>query len=90
MTFSFYFTAKAREDLQKMDEAPRKRILLKLKFLAAQPNPMRFAAKLTNAIIGQYRFRIGDYRVLFDTDKQGNITVLIILAIRHRREAYQD
>ncbi len=90
MTYSFYITAKARDDLKGLDAISRTRILKKLKFFAAQPTPLRFAKKLTDAQIGQYRFRVGDYRVLFDLDKQNRIIILIILAVRHRREAYQN
>jgi len=89
MIYSFLITEKARDDLRGMDALCRARVLKKLQFFAAQTNPMRFATKLTNAQIGQYRFRIGNYRVLFDLDEQGNIIILIILAVRHRREAYQ-
>jgi mRNA-degrading endonuclease RelE of RelBE toxin-antitoxin system len=39
---------------------------------------------------GEYRFRIGDYRVLFDVDGSGKIYVLMVLSVKHRREAYLD
>jgi mRNA-degrading endonuclease RelE of RelBE toxin-antitoxin system len=29
---------------------------------------LKFAEKLSNPILGEYRFRIGDYRVIFDIE----------------------
>ncbi|MEK7102456.1 MAG: type II toxin-antitoxin system RelE/ParE family toxin [Patescibacteria group bacterium] len=36
-----------------------------------------------------YRFRIGDYRVVFTANKEGNLVILLILRIAHRREVYR-
>ena len=30
----------------------------------------------------------GDYRAIFDLDKDGNIVILLILRIKHRKEVY--
>lgn len=38
---------------------------------------------------GQYRFRIGDYRATFDLNEEGEITILYILSIKHRKNAYR-
>ena len=46
---------------------------------------MKYAIKLSNKNIGSYRFRIGDYRIIFDID--GND--IVILKIGHRREIYK-
>ena len=39
----------------------------------------------TDKKLGEYRFRIGDYRVIFDTVKES----IIILSIGHRKDIYQ-
>ena len=75
-------------DLQKLDQMVADRIATKLRFFARQENPLRFAERLTNSPYGEYRFRVGDYRILFDVNARGKITILIILRIKHRREAY--
>ena len=49
------------------------------------PNPLQFAERLTNFDFGEYRFRIGDYRVSFDIE---NNTVKI-LKIGHRKDVYK-
>jgi len=40
--------------------------------------------RLTN-FTPEYRFRVGDYRVLFEVEKE----TIVIYRIRHRREVYR-
>lgn len=47
--------------------------------------PLKFAEKLSDPILGEYRFRIGDYRVIFDIEENE----IIILRVGHRREIYK-
>ena len=89
MTYSLFYTKRAQNDLSNLDSHIAKRILDKINFLVAQPNPILFAKKLTNSSIGQFRFRVGDYRVVFDLDNKGIVIILVILTIKHRREAYR-
>ena len=81
-------TDPASADFAALDSVVKRRIVAKMRFFAAQQNPLRFAERLHGALFGQYRFRVGDYRILFDIDRKGIITILVILRIRHRREAY--
>jgi mRNA-degrading endonuclease RelE of RelBE toxin-antitoxin system len=48
-----------------------------------------YAKKLKDPRFGEYRFRVGDYRVFFDVDKRGGIKILLILEVKHRRESYR-
>lgn len=75
----------AEKDFAKLDPQIQSRILKKLEFFISTPNPIDFAEILTYHETGQYRFRIGDYRVIFDVEND----VLIILTMRHRREVYR-
>lgn len=75
-------------DLKELDKKAARRILNKVDFYCLQSNPLQYAKKLINFPFGNYRFRVGDYRVIFDLDNKGNIIILIILTVRHRREAY--
>lgn len=43
---------------------------------------------LKNPIFGQYRFRVGAYRVIFDLDEDGQIHVLMVLAVKYRKDIY--
>ena len=47
--------------------------------------PLKHAVKLTNPAIGAYRFRIGDYRIVFDLVNDE----IVILAVGHRKDIYR-
>ncbi|MCK5833303.1 type II toxin-antitoxin system RelE/ParE family toxin [bacterium] len=63
------FTRRALSDLERLDSEIKKRI----------------AIKLSRKELGSYRFRIGDYRVIFDTDSD----TIVVLRLGHRREIYR-
>ena len=83
MNYNLVYTRRAEKDLKKLDSSIKSRIgnaLLKL-----QDNPLLYSDKLSDPALGTYKFRIGDYRVIFDIE--GNDVV--ILRIGHRREIYK-
>jgi mRNA interferase RelE/StbE len=84
--FVFEFKKKATKELEKFPPQIRKRILKKLKFYSLQENPLRFAEKLKDRRFGEYRFRIGDYRMLFDVEDHR----IVILKVGHRKDIYRD
>ena len=84
--FNFQFKKKAVKEVEKLPSQVRKRILEKLKFYSSQNNPLKFAEKLKDYRFGEYRFRIGNYRILFDVKKE----TVIILKIGHRKDIYKD
>jgi len=88
MKYKIKLTAKARKDFLLFEKNTQKRIAKKLRFYVSQKDPISYAKKLKEKRLGTYRFKIGDYRAIFDIDNQGNIIILLILRIKHRREAY--
>ena len=83
MNYNLVYTRKAEKDIKKFDSSIKSRIgnaLLKL-----QDNPLLYSEKLSDPALVTYKFRIGDYRVIFDIE--GNDVV--ILRIGHRREIYK-
>ena len=83
MNYNLVYTRRAEKDIKKLDSSIKSRIgnaLLKL-----QDNPLLYSDKLSDPALGTYKFRIGDYRVIFDIE--GNDVV--ILRIGHRREIYK-
>ena len=80
--FGVILTNHAIKDLKNLNETTQKQIKEKLKVYSS--NPYQYAKKLTDPIIGEYRFRIGDYRVIFDIS--GNN--IIVLRIGHRKNIY--
>ena len=83
MIYRIFYTDKAVKDIGKLDNLTKKRIGKKI--LEYTKNPFNYAIKLTDEKIGQYRFRIGEYRVVFDVDKNS----IIVLKIKHRKDAYK-
>jgi len=81
--YKIILTKRALKDIEKIDIKTKTHIGNKLKSLI--DDPVKISRKLSNPIIGTYRFRIGDYRVIFDIDKDE----VIILRIGHRRDIYK-
>ncbi len=81
--YKVVFTQRALKDLENIDRGVQNRIATKLKEYAK--DPIKHSRKLTHSKIGGYRFRIGDYRVVFDIG--GNDVV--ILRIGHRKSIYK-
>lgn len=88
--YQLFYTKNARRDLQHLDRAVAVRVLKKLDYFIKQKDPLSYAKRLKNSDLGEYRFRVGDYRVLFDVNELGEIHVLMVLSIKHRREVYLD
>ncbi len=72
----------AKKELKKIDKYKAKLILKKIKELEAYPD-LTNIKKLKNHY-PPFRYRTGDYRVLFDVVED----VLIVVHIKHRKEAY--
>jgi len=83
------YLKRAIEDLSKLPFGTRNRIANKIKFFRQQKDPLKYAKKLTNPLFGTYRFRIGNYRAIFDIDAKGIIKILLIVTIKHRKDIYR-
>ena len=77
------FTQRALKDWENVDKNMQIRIAKKLKEYAEEP--LRYAIKLTDSKIGTYRFRVRDYRIIFDIDDDH----IMILRIGRRRSIYK-
>lgn len=76
-------TRRALKDLEKIPQYQKSRIGKKLRDYA--DSPLKFAKKLTNPKIGNYRFRVGDYRIIFDIEDDK----IMILRIGNRKDIYR-
>ena len=84
MIRNLVYTRRAEKDIKKLDSSIRNHI--GKAFLKLQDNPLSYSEKLSNPMLGTYKFRIGDYRVIFDIE--GND--IVILRVGHRREIYKS
>ena len=79
-----FYTHKAAKQLENLPRAAQKRIAKKMRLYVAQKNPLKFAERLVNYQEGEFRFRVGDYRVIFDVVKDA----LYVLKVGKRDKIY--
>ncbi len=82
------FAEPAVKSLTKLPPKLARRIVEKMQWFVAQEDPLSFAKPLKNSDFGSHRFRVGDYRILVDV-KNDRISILFVLAVKHRKDAYQ-
>ena len=80
------FESSADKRFSKLPKDIQIRIIQKLDFFLVQQDPLIYAEILTNPRIGTYRFRIGDYRVVFDLEDDETI---MIVDVDHRKNIYR-
>jgi mRNA interferase RelE/StbE len=83
------YTKHALDDLKKLEKKTALRIVSKIKENSKLSDPLVRAKALSGILSGVYRYRIGDYRALFEVDKKGIVTILSVLRIKHRKEVYE-
>jgi len=88
MKIKIVYTKKSIKDLQKLDRivAQKKKIVKKVKYYSEQEDLFSFAKKLSSPFDDLYRFRVGEYRIIFEIDKDSRLVLLIILKISHRKD----
>ena len=81
----YYLKPSALKNLRRLPHGAQQKIIAKLDFYVRAPDPLAFAEKLTDHNSGEWRFRVGEYRLIFDV-RNNNI---IVLKIGHRKEIYK-
>ena len=88
MKYKVEFTQRALKDLKKLDRHTAALILGWIrKNLENCENPRLFGKALTANRSGQWRYRVGDYRLLAEIRDEK--IIILILNIGHRREIYE-
>ena len=83
MKYRLVYTHRAVKDLNALDPPIKQRIGDTL--LRYEPAPLKHAEPLKHSELGSYRFRIGDYRVIFDLEEDQ----IVVLRVGHRRDIYK-
>ena len=86
---SIIYSSDALKQLKRLPVALSKRIVTKVADNANQSNPILRAKPLVGKLSGRYRYRVGDYRVVFVLDEKGKIIVLTVLSVKHRKDIYK-
>jgi len=76
----------ASRELARLDKPVGRRIAERMSWLAANLDSIRPEA-LTGDLIGLYKLRVGDYRVIYEVIR--NEKTIVIHAVGHRREIYR-
>ena len=79
------YTKSAIADLISLPKEVQRRIAQKMRFYAEAQNSVRFAEHLTDFKDAEFRFRIGEYRILFDVINNS----IFILKIKNRKDSYR-
>ena len=80
----YAFKGNSIKEFSRLPKKIQRQIKQKLEFYMSTKFPLDFAEHLTHFEFGEYRFRIGDYRIAFDVE---NDTVKI-LKVGHRKNIY--
>lgn len=83
--YKLVYKKPATRSIQKLSPQIKKRLKLKLEFFVNQDEPLGFAKHLTKPADAQYRYRVGNYRILFDIEEEN----IVILYVQHRRDVYK-
>ena len=83
MKYRLVYTHRAIKDIDTLDTSVKQRIGKTLQ--RYEQNPLAHAEPLKQSELDSYRFRIGDYRVVFDLEGPE----IIVLRVGHRRDIYK-
>ncbi|MCY3645765.1 MAG: type II toxin-antitoxin system RelE/ParE family toxin [Chloroflexi bacterium] len=81
------WASRAIRDMRRLARQDRERVVAKIEQCAQDPASLaRQVTPLTGS--DYHRLRVGDHRVTFAVE-HGESSVMIVLRVRHRREAYE-
>ena len=83
MKYRLVYTHRASKDISRLEQDVKQRIGKALKKYSE--NPLEHATKLTDPTLGTYRFRIGNFRAIFDIEGQD----IVVLRVGNRKDIYR-
>ena len=87
MAWKIEFEKNAKKEIKKIDRQAQRVILRFLREkIATNENPRRFGGPLTRNLIGFWKYRIGDYRLICDIQEEK--VIVLVLRVGHRRKIY--
>lgn len=86
MVWTLEFAGRARKQFRKLGHAEADRILRVLEEIAKLDDPFSRGHGLSGPLIGLWRYRVGDWRVIARIEDQR--LVILVLEVGHRREVY--
>jgi len=87
MTYKLFFLKEAVEEFKRLDKTVQRIIREKLELLAKNPEILKNNIKpLKGEYKGLYRLRVGNYRIIYKTDNEN--LIIILIRIGHRKDIY--
>lgn len=87
MSYKFIPTNDFKADLKKLDGSAVKLILKYIKKLESSENPKAYGKELSGNMVGMYRFRVNDYRIVAKFVK--DTFIVQGLGVGHRKNIYK-
>ena len=84
--FQVILTPEAQADIRRLDPAIQTRILNKLEWMGQNAELLRHQALQGEEWAGCFKYRVGDYRILYQID--WSTEKLFVLKVGYRREVY--
>lgn len=84
--YKVVYLDQVEEDLKQLDRATAKKMLVRIEtYLASEPK--RLGKPLKGEFQGYWRYRWGDYRVIYKISERE--ILILILRISHRKDVYE-
>lgn len=87
MVWRIEFTKNADRVMRKLDKRIAARVFDELDEIAELEDPRSRGKALTGSLVGVWRYRVGDYRILCDIN-DGRLVILVV-DVAHRSEIYK-
>ncbi len=89
MAWTVEISETAAREIERLDRSIQRRIVRFLRHrVATDEDPRRMGKRLQGARQGQWRYRVGDYRLICQI-QDARITVLVLM-VGHRRDIYRS
>lgn len=85
--FEVVLTPEAQSDIGSLDAPVQMRILNRIEWMGQNAELLRHQALEGKEWTGCFRYRVGDYRIIYEMDRRAE--KLVVLKVGHRREVYQ-
>lgn len=85
MAFKVHWHEGIRNDLAQLDKAMARKVISRINTYLVH-DPLKLGKALTGQFAGLYRYRYGDYRVLYALDLEQEL--IMVIHIRHRKDVY--
>lgn len=85
MPYAINYAPSAAKAISKLDKSTARRLLTAIESLATDPRPS--GCIQLNGGAGEFRIRVGDYRIIYDI--RDDELLVLVLSLGHRREMYR-